>query len=448
MLRMDTSIGTLSRLVWPIYVDNILRTLMGNVIIMLLGRLSTSVVAAVGTANQIFNMIVLVYTMFAAAAGIVLNQQLGADRQKDAADVMVLVLAAGTAFSLFCSAILFFFAGDLLGLIGLSPDLVAEGASYLRIVGGASFLYAINYIAVAICRSYGFTRFPMMVSLMMNLLQLAGSVIVILRPFETPFRGASGIAAAAAFSVFVSLIPLFVLMVRQIGFRIYLRGISVSVSEVLKAVLKVAIPSGVEGFSYNIGQLVITSILAPMGTVILTTRVIAQTLSAFCFMGAYSIAQGGQIIVGHLAGAGRMDDAYTSTLRNWRLGLAVNFAVALAALALARPLIGLYTVDPYILKLGVIILAIDIAVEVARAGNLVIGYALRGVGDAFFSMRIALPSVWLINVGLSYLLGRGLGLGLAGVWIGMAADEALRSVFIFFRWRSRKWARKRLVPND
>lgn len=448
MQRMDTSIGTLSRLVWPIYVDNILRTLMGNVIIMLLGRLSTSVVAAVGTANQIFNMIVLVYTMFAAAAGIVLNQQLGADRQKDAADVMVLVLAAGTAFSLFCSAILFFFAGDLLGLIGLSPDLVAEGASYLRIVGGASFLYAINYIAVAICRSYGFTRFPMMVSLMMNLIQLAGSVIVILRPFETPFRGASGIAAAAAFSVFVSLIPLFVLMVRQIGFRIYLRGISVSVSEVLKAVLKVAIPSGVEGFSYNIGQLVITSILAPMGTVILTTRVIAQTLSAFCFMGAYSIAQGGQIIVGHLAGAGRMDDAYTSTLRNWRLGLAVNLAVALAALALARPLIGLYTIDPYILKLGVIILAIDIAVEIARAGNLVIGYALRGVGDAFFSMRIALPSVWLINVGLSYLLGRGFGLGLAGAWIGMAADESLRSVFIFLRWRSRKWERKRLVSND
>ncbi|HEY5466275.1 MAG TPA: MATE family efflux transporter [Clostridia bacterium] len=448
MQRMDTSIGTLSRLVWPIYVDNILRTLMGNVIIMLLGRLSTSVVAAVGTANQIFNMIVLVYTMFAAAAGIVLNQQLGADRQKDAADVMVLVLAAGTAFSLFCSAILFFFAGDLLGLIGLSPDLVAEGASYLRIVGGASFLYAINYIAVAICRSYGFTRFPMMVSLMMNLIQLAGSVIVILRPFETPFRGASGIAAAAAFSVFVSLIPLFVLMVRQIGFRIYLRGISVSVSEVLKAVLKVAIPSGVEGFSYNIGQLVITSILAPMGTVILTTRVIAQTLSAFCFMGAYSIAQGGQIIVGHLAGAGRMDDAYTSTLRNWRLGLAVNLAVALAALALARPLIGLYTLDPYILKLGVIILAIDIAVEIARAGNLVIGYALRGVGDAFFSMRIALPSVWLINVGLSYLLGRGFGLGLAGAWIGMAADESLRSVFIFLRWRSRKWERKRLVSND
>ena len=50
-----------------------------------------------------------------------------------------------------------------------------------------------------------------------------------------------------------------------------------------------------------------------MGTVILTTRVIAQTLSAFCFMGSYSIAQGGQIIVGHLAGAGRMGDAYTST---------------------------------------------------------------------------------------------------------------------------------------
>ena len=163
MQQMDSSIGTLSRMVWPIYIDNMLRTLMGNVIIMLLGRLSSTVVAAVGTANQLLNMVILVYSMFAAASGIVLNQQLGAGRQKDAADVMVIVTAISLAFSVACSALLFFFAGSLLRLIGLSEELVTEGAAYLKIIGGLSFLYSLNYLAISICRSYGYSRFPLYV---------------------------------------------------------------------------------------------------------------------------------------------------------------------------------------------------------------------------------------------------------------------------------------------
>ncbi|NLN46408.1 MAG: hypothetical protein GX153_07570, partial [Clostridiaceae bacterium] len=187
MQQMDTSPGALTRLVWPIFVENILRTLMGNVIIMLLGRLSDSVVASVGTANQLFNMINLIYSMFAAAAGIVLNQQLGAGRNKDASDVMVIATGISLVFSAVCSAILFFFAPVLLRLIVEDPTLVEDGAAYLRIIGGLSSLHALNYLAIAICRSYGFTRYPMYVSLAMNLIHLGGAFVVVLRPFETPF---------------------------------------------------------------------------------------------------------------------------------------------------------------------------------------------------------------------------------------------------------------------
>ncbi len=445
MQQMDTSIGTLTRLVWPIYVDNILRVIMGNVIIMLLGSLSSTVVAAVGTANQLFNMIVLVYSMFAAAAGIVLNQQLGAGRQKDAADSMIIVTAVILVFSALCSALLYFFAADLLRLIGLEPELVRDGAAYLRIVGGMSFLYALNYLAIAICRSYGYTRFPMLVSLGMNLIHLLGSFIVVLRPFETPFHGATGIACAAVFSVFCSLFPLFFVLVRRIGYRLYFRQISVSVREVVSAVLKVAIPSGTEAISYNIGQLVVTSVLAPMGTVVLSTRVIAQTLTSFYFMGSYSVAQGGQIIVGHLVGGGKLEEARTSTLRNLKIGFVFNMVFAALGLILAHSLIGLYTDDPAIIRLGTIILAIDLVVEASRSSNMVIGYAMRGVGDAFFTMKISLPSVWALNVGLSCLLSRVFGLGLIGAWIGVATDETLRAILVYRRWRSRKWEKNLLV---
>ena len=447
MQQMDTSPGALTRLVWPIFVENILRTLMGNVIIMLLGRLSDSVVASVGTANQLFNMINLIYSMFAAAAGIVLNQQLGAGRNKDASDVMVIATGISLVFSAVCSAILFFFAPVLLRLIVEDPTLVEDGAAYLRIIGGLSSLHALNYLAIAICRSYGFTRYPMYVSLAMNLIHLGGAFVVVLRPFETPFQGATGIAWAAVFSVFCSLFPLIWILVRKIGYRIYIRQIQVSIREVVSAILKVAVPSGAEALSYNIGQIVVTSFLAPLGTAALTTRVIAQTLTAFYFMGSYSVGQGGQIVVGHLAGAGRLAEARTFTLRNWRIGLGLNLGFAAVGLLLARPLFGLYTQDPEIIRLGFTILLIDLVVEAARAGNMVIGYAMRGVGDAMYTMKISLPMVWIFNIGLGWLLSRGLHLGLAGAWIAIATDETLRSTLVYFRWKSTKWEKKRLVKD-
>jgi len=445
MQQMDTSTGTLTRLVWPIFIDNILRTIMGNVIIMLLGQLSGAVVAAVGTANQIFNMVGLIYSMFGAAAGIVLNQQLGGGRDKDAADTMVIVTGVSVAFSAVCSAVMFFFAADLLRMIGLEEELVRDGAAYLRIIGGLSSLHAVNYLAIAICRSYGYSRFPMFVSLGMNAVHLLGSVVVVLRPFETPFHGATGVAYAASFSVLCSLFPLFWLLVRRIGYRLYFRRIQVSVTGVVVSVLKVAIPSGVEALSYNIGQIVVTSFLTPLGTTVLTTRVICQTLTGFFFMGSYSIAQGGQIIVGHLAGAGQLEEARTSTMRNSRFALVFNLLFASAGLLLARPLIGLYSTDPEIVRLGTIVLAIDMIIEASRASSMVMGYAMRGVGDALYTMRISLPIVWTVNVGLGWLLSRQFRLGLPGAWIAVATDETLRGVMVYLRWRSGKWKTKVLV---
>lgn len=447
MQQMDTSPGALTRLVWPIFVDNILRTLMGNVIIMLMGRLSDSVVAAVGTANQIFNMVNLIYTMFAAAAGIVLNQQLGAGRDKDAADVMVIATGVQVLFSLAASAVLFFFAPNLLRWIVSDPVLVREGAAYLRIIGGLSIVHALYFLATAICRSYGYTRFPMYAALGMNLVHLVGSVIVVLRPFETPFTGATGVAWMAVLSVLCALFPLTWILVRRIGYRLYVRKIQVAVLSVVGSILKVALPSGVEALSYNIGQILVTAFLSPLGTVVLTTRVIAQTITGFSFMGAYSIGQGGQIVVGHLAGAGKLAEARTFTLRNLRIGLALNIGFSLCALALARPLIGLYTQDPAIIRLGMVILLIDVAVQMARSSNMVVGYAMRGVGDAMYTMKISLPLVWSVNIGLGYLLSRGLQWGLAGAWIAIALDESIRGTMVYFRWKSRKWEKSILVKS-
>ena len=91
-----------------------------------------------------------------------------------------------------------------------------------------------------------------------------------------------------------------------------------------------------------------------------------------------------------------------------------------------------------------VIFFIDIFVEIGRAFNHVEDNSLRGAGDVFFPMVIAVISCWGVSILFAYLLGIRLGMGLAGCWIAFMLDEMFRGSIFFIRFRSRKWTKKRI----
>ena len=126
-----------------------------------------------------------------------------------------------------------------------------------------------------------------------------------------------------------------------------------------------------------------------------------------------------------------------------RLTCVVNLCISLIIIILRRPLLSIFTDSEEIISAAIWIFLIDVIAEQARGVSQVYEYALRGVGDMKYMMVVTTISCWLFAVGLSYLLGVHLGLGLIGCWIGMALDETVRAVFSWRRWNKGSW-----IKND
>ena len=108
-------------------------------------------------------------------------------------------------------------------------------------------------------------------------------------------------------------------------------------------------------------------------------------------------------------------------------------------------ILAIFTTNEEILVLGSQVLFVNIFLEFGRTTNLIGINGLRATGDVNVLAYIAIFSMWTFAVGISYVLGIGLGLGLIGVWIGFALDEIIRGVLVALRWKSRKWEDKSFV---
>jgi Na+-driven multidrug efflux pump len=136
---------------------------------------------------------------------------------------------------------------------------------------------------------------------------------------------------------------------------------------------------------------------------------------------------------------GALRAARDAPLRTLRTGLWPVVAVALGVALLAPRLLRLFTTDAAVLEAATAALRLALLLEPGRFVSLVAVNSLRAAGDARYPLAVAAASMWSVWVGLAWLLGLHLGLGLAGVWLAMSADEWLRAALTVRRWRALQW---------
>ncbi|CAH0344439.1 putative FMN/FAD exporter YeeO [Bacillus sp. CECT 9360] len=440
---------TLFALTWPIFIEISLHMLMGNADTLMLSQYSDQSVAAVGVANQILSLIIVMFGFVAIGSSVLVAQSLGANREDEASAVSVVSLAANLIFGLLLSVILVIFSKPLLQLMDLPVELLDEADAYLRIVGGFLFIQALIMTAGSIIRSYGFTRDAMFVTLGMNILNIIGNYIFIYGPFGLPILGVEGVAISTAVSRFIGFAVILFLLVKRVPEGLPFKKIFSLPSRHMKNLLAIGLPSAGEHLSYNGSQMVITYFVTIMGTNALTTKVYAQNLMMFIYLFAVAIAQGTEILIGRMIGGKKYEEAYHRCLRSLRLAMILSTLFALIFSLFSKPLLSIFTSNQSIIATGSILILLTIILEPGRSFNLVIINSLRAAGDVKFPVYVGILSMWGVSVTLAYLLGIKLGLGLIGIWIAFAADEWLRGLLMLWRWKSKVWMKKSfIVPSE
>lgn len=435
---------TILALTWPIFIETFWRMLFMNVDVFMLSAYSDKAVAAVGLINQVGFFLMILFMMVSSGAGIAIAQYNGAQRRDEAENVMSGSVYLAALFGLAIGLLMFLLSGRVVGLFHLEKEVGGYAYDYMVILGSFSIGMAMNSVFSTILRSYGYAREPMLINMGANILNAIGNYCFIFGPFGIPVLGVKGVAISTVLSQGIAaLVMLF--MIRFRGVPLRFQRFSAIPASVFKEVLAVGVPNGGETLSYNLAQMAMIYMISYMGTASLSAYTYALSIIRFVLMFGFAVGQGGQILVGYLVGAGRMEEAYRKVLNVFPVALAISAGVS-GLFALSRyQLIGIFTNDPEIVALTSTLLVYAVVLESGRCFNLIFVNSLKGAGDVQFPVRIGILSMWGLGVFFAYILGLKAGIGILGVWIGISLDEWIRGLIMFARWKSRAWERKTLI---
>ena len=443
--------GKLSRqlasLAGPIFIETLLVMTLGAVDTFMLSRYSDNSVAAVGVVNQLMNLVFLLFEVISLGTSILCSQYIGAGRRDKVVQVVGISLMFNLLSGVILSSCLYSFADDMLLLMGLRPDLMSEGLPYMKIVGGFAFFQAISLSLSASLRSADKAKYPMYVSIVVNILNIIGNYTLIFGKFGMPALGVEGAAISTSVCRFVSVVILFVVLFKK-HIPSFPKELFTPFPWVeLKNLLKIGIPSAGEHFSYSLSQVVITYFINMISNQALATRSYVVNIVMFTYIFALSIAQGGAILIGHLVGMKKIKAAHAIGKRVMRLGVAMSVSLSLVTAIFGRHILGMLTTDPWIISTGATILWIEILLENGRALNFFGVNSLRSAGDIYFPVLVGIVVMWGVQVVGSYVLGISLGWGLIAMWAVFALDENIRGFIFLRRWNSFKWVGKSFVGS-
>ena len=405
----------------------------------LASRESDTASAAFALSNQVLGAFFLLFRIISMGVSVVITQNLGAGNVTGANDIARASLGASTWLGIGAALVVFFGAGPLLGLLNSPAPVLAIGEPYLKMLSLALLLDAYNASMASVMRAHLRTRDAMLNILSMHALHLL-LCLPLMRGFgPIPAFGLPGFALAMAISRAFG-VAIHLLLWR---WRLHLMPTSrdwwVLRTERLGPVLHIGLPGAAENIAYRLAMLASLTAVAGMGTAQLATHTYASQVMNIIVLFTVSIGFAGEILVGHLIGAGQLHRANRIVRRSLFLGLVVSFLIAVGAAATAPWTLRLFTHDPDIIAAASTLLWITVLLEPGRTCNIVIINALRATGDARFPVVVGAFSMLLVMAGGSWLLGVHFKLGLVGVWIAYAADEWVRGLIMAARWFGHGW---------
>lgn len=446
-IRQQSLKKQLAGLAAPIFIETLLIMMLGAVDTLMLSRHSDNSVAAVGVVNQIVMLTFLVFEVINLGTSVLCSQYLGAKLQQKVVQVVGVSLMVNAVIGFSVSAALFFFAAPILKLMGLTSELMQDGMAYMRIVGAFAFFQALSLTLSASLRSANKAIYPMMVTVVINILNIIGNYSLIFGRFGFPELGVEGAAISTAFSRGVSMLILFVILFRKHIHRFPLAYFRPFPWIELKNLMKVGLPSAGEQFSYSSSQVVITYFINMLGVEALATRTYCVNIIMFAYLFSISMAQGGAICIGHLIGENKPHAAFLMGKYVMKKSVMITLILSSILAVFGHTIFSWLTTNPEIIRLGTTILIIDVVLEIGRPINIFATNALRAAGDVNYPFFVGLVVMWSVAVGLGYLFGVPLGWGICGMWVAFLLDENIRGVIFVRRWYGMKWNHKSFIHH-
>ena len=429
----------------PIVVEQLLNSFMGMADTMMVSNVGSEAISAVSLVDSINNLVIQMFAAMASGAAIICSQYLGHRDKEGGNKAARQVLLTVLVISLSLTLIGLLLRKPLLRLIfgQIDPGVMDKAMSYFLVTILSYPFLALFNAGAAFFRAGGNSRFPMIVSVISNLLNIGGNAILI---FGLDM-GVTGAALSTLFSrIFCAVVVLFSL--RRDGQPIVVRDyyrIRPDMPLIMK-ILAIGIPSGIENGMFQFGKLAIQSTVSAMGTAAIAAQAMANILEMVNGIFGVGVGIGLMTMVGQALGAGRKEEARYYIVKCTKIGLVGILVSCLAVFGLAEPVTRLAGMEPESARLCIeMVAAITIAKPLFWAFSFIPGYGMRAAGDVKFSMITSTLTMWCLRVVLCIFLVKTYNMGPMAVWYGMFADWAVRGIVFTLRFRGDRWLQKRVI---
>ncbi len=429
----------LTKLILPLIMEQFLAILVGMLDTVMISGVGEAAVSGVSLVDNINILVINIFAALATGGAVVAGHALGQkNRDQAGRSAWQMVL-----FLLYTSAIttIVLVGGHtviLRAVFGQVEEAVMDSAATYLIITGLSICpLALYNGCAALFRAMGDSRTTMYISLLMNLINLVGNAILIF----LCHMGVAGAAIATLVARTVAAVLIFKLMLdekREVNFkgRLTLR----MDFSLVKKILYIGVPNGLENSLFQLGKILLLSLVSTFGTSAIAANAVCGTITNFNILPGMAIGMALLSVSSVCIGAGEIGQVRYYTRKMMRLTWIAMSSVSLIMIVGAPLFLKIYHLTPETTTLALQVIRFHaVMCMISWVPSFSLPNTLRAAGDVVWTMVIAIVSMWTFRIITAYIFSYVFHLGLIGIWIAMTIDWTFRAVCYTLRYRGSKW---------
>jgi putative MATE family efflux protein len=437
-------IGNLLSLAWPMMTGGSLDMLGPTIDMIWVGKLGAASIAGVGVSGMVTMLVQSMMMGLYQGLRAMVARFVGAGDVKGANHVAQQSLFINVIYSITMAIIGIFFAEHILILMGVEPDVVEQGAPYLRIQFVGMVTMSFRRMSESTMQASGDSMKPMLIAIFYRIFHIVICPFLVFGWWIFPRLGVSGAALTNIFSQGLgAALGMWFLFGGHTRLRLTLRNFRFDPTMIWRLV-KLALPASVTAMERTLGNLVLIWFITPFGTLALAAHTINQRVEMFIHTPAMGLGQAAGVLAGQNLGARQPVRAEKTGWLGASFLAGVMLVVSLVVLLWAENIVSIFTADAQLVEITSTFL------RIASAGYLVMGITaalqqcVNGAGDTLIPMVIMLLNMWAVQVPLAYFLPKVTGLGVFGVRWAIVAGAATSAIIYTIYFRLGRWKNKRV----
>ena len=432
----------LYKLIIPLVLEQLLEVIVGMSDSIMIASVGEEAVSGVSLMDNIYILLINIFAALATGGAVVIGQYMGRKDIKKARESATQLIWLMFFSAIGIMALVYIGKEFILTIVfgDITKEVYNHANTYLMICSASIPFLAVYNGGAAIFRAQMNSKIPMLISCLMNVINVFGNAILI---FGFKF-GTAGVAIPTLVSRMIAAFVIVYLVTRK-DLQIHIdKTLKFKFNKhLIKKILHIGIPSGLENSMFQLGKILVLSLVASFGTSAIAANAVSSNLCNFEILPGIAIGFAMVTVVSRCIGAEEIEQARFFTKKLMKICYIALWGTNIIIFVLLPFILKIYNLTPETSETAKnIILYHGVCSMFIWPLAFTISNTFRAAGDAQFPMIVGIVSMWTCRIALSYVIGKNLGLGVFGVWVAMTIDWVVRTIFYVYRYLSGKWIKK------